>query len=82
MEDTASHELNPDKRPVKVLLSYDVESRAYIRALKEAGDIESLNALLKQVEDRYQSMTTRYLSDNDYQHVSYLLSEIKQALET
>ena len=81
MENTGSFESNSESKPVKVLSSYNAESRAYISSLKEAGDTDSLNALLKQVEDHYEIMTNRYFSDSDYQHITYLLSEIKQALE-
>lgn len=81
MENTGSVESNSKREPIKILLSYNEESRAYIRGLEEAGDTDSLKELLKQVEDRYQIMSDRYLNDNDYQHISYLLSEIKQALE-
>lgn len=56
------------------------EARTYIESLKAANDIDSLSALLKQVQGRSRSLGGGVGGEYDYQYNLYLIKEIKIAL--
>ncbi|MES2631186.1 MAG: hypothetical protein V4611_04475 [Patescibacteria group bacterium] len=80
MENTGSVESNSEKTPMQILMTSSGEARAYIEALKVADDIDSLTALLKQVEGRARNLASGVGGEYDYQYTLYLIKEIKIAL--